>query len=229
MSRVEQTTLKCPECGNEQPFTYWQIVNVTSDPDLKKKVLDRTLFNLTCERCGYDAAVGHSLLYHDVEKQLVVFLGEGAPDDSTSEGMYVWSTFHSEPETRFRLVSSIKELIEKILIWDAGLDDRVVEVVKLLLEEDDCSCVENGAELYFSGVLREGGFEVQVDFELVSDSGKTGLSLPFEDVFLYMEAEASYRLPAPECEIGQWLRVDQEYALSLEIDESDSDTDNLDY
>ncbi len=229
MSLSEQTTVECPKCTSEQSITHWQSVNVTLDPDLKQKILDRTLVTFTCENCGYVAEVYHPLLYHDMEQRLMVFLGEEAPDAPTSEGVFGSLVSDIEAGHTFRLVSSINELIEKILIWDAGLDDRVVEIFKLLLlEQLDESSMEDDAELFFSGVVREGDAEAQMDFELMSDSGTTGLTVPFEDTFPKVEAEVCHGLPAAECEAGQWLRVNQDYAWDfLESDDSNSDTDNL--
>ena len=229
MSRSEETTVECPKCTSEQSFTHWQSVNVTLDPDLKAKILDRTLVTFTCENCGYVAEVYHPLLYHDMEQRLMVFLGEEAPDDSASEGMFASLLPSIEAEYTFRMVSSINELTEKIRIRDAGLDDRAVEVFKLLLMEQlDDSSKEGDAELFFSGIVREGDAEAEITFELMSDSDTTGLSMPFEDTFRKIETEFCHGLSDTECEGVKWLRVDQEYALDfLESDESNSDTDSL--
>ncbi len=88
MSLSEQTTVECPKCTSEQTITLWQSVNVTLDPELKKHILDRTLVRFTCESCGYVAEVHHPFLYHDMERRLMVFLGEETPDAPTFEGMF---------------------------------------------------------------------------------------------------------------------------------------------
>jgi predicted nucleic-acid-binding Zn-ribbon protein len=184
MSMSEQTAVECPQCTREQFITHWQSVNVTLDPDLKGKLLDRTLVTFTCENCGYLAEVYHPLLYHDMERRLMVFLGEETPDDATSEGVFGSPESSVRTGYTFRVVGSINELIEKILIWDAGLDDRVVEVFKLLLTEqlDDAS-MDDDAELFFSGIVREGDAEARMEFELTDDTGTTGVSVPFEETF----------------------------------------------
>ncbi len=230
MSLSEQTTVECPKCTSEQSITHWQSVNVTLDPDLKKKVLNHAIVRFTCENCGYVAEVYHPLLYHDMEQRLVLFLGEEAPDDPAYEGIFDSLVSSIEAGHTFRLVGSVSELVEKILIRDAGLDDRVIEVVKLsILEQLDESLRGGDPELFFSGLVREGDAEAEMDFELSNDTGMTGVSVPFEDTFRKVEAEVCHGLPAAECEADQWLRVDQEYALDfLESDESDSYTDNLD-
>lgn len=230
MSLSEQTTVECPKCTSGQFITYWQSVNVTLDPDLKKKVLDRTLFTFTCEHCGYIAAMYHPLLYHDIEQRLMVSLGEEAPDNVTSKGIFASLASKIEAEYTFRLVSSVDELIEKILIWDAGLDDRVVEVVKLLLlAELDESLGESDSELFFSGIVREGDAEPEVNFKLVNETGARDVSVPFEEQFRKTEAVVYRLLPPANYEAGKWLRVDREYAVGfMESNIPDSDADGLD-
>ena len=57
----------------------------------------------------------------DVEKTYEMFHGENALAD-----------FHTEKYLN-RIVTSANELVEKIHIFDAGKDDRIIELVKLLV------------------------------------------------------------------------------------------------
>lgn len=40
MSLVREEKLKCPKCGAENRFRFYDSVNVSLDPDLKEKLLD---------------------------------------------------------------------------------------------------------------------------------------------------------------------------------------------
>ena len=42
-------------------------INVTFDPALKNKLLDRSLVTFHCEKCGHTAGVNQGLLYHDMD------------------------------------------------------------------------------------------------------------------------------------------------------------------
>jgi len=105
-------------------------------------------------------------------------------------------------------------LVDKVLIWDAGLDDRIVEVFKiLLLQQIDKSQRGEHPELFFGEILHKPDTAVEMGFVLVNESGTTGLSVPFEETFQSFEAGFCNRLPSLESEQGEWLRVDREYAL----------------
>ena len=52
MSLVREEILKCPKCGAENQFRFYDSVNVSLDPELKGKVLDGSLFKMKCTKIG---------------------------------------------------------------------------------------------------------------------------------------------------------------------------------
>ena len=48
MSKMHKEFLKCPDCGREIEYDYWDSVNVSLDPKLKEYVLDGSIFNCSC-------------------------------------------------------------------------------------------------------------------------------------------------------------------------------------
>jgi len=213
MSLPTETTIECPSCGAEQKHTFWQSVNVTLDPELKEKLLDRTLMTFRCQKCGESAEVHHDLMYHDMEQNLMVFWGEQVPEVPSQAG--IDSAFSSMQATyAFRHVGSFNELMDKVLIWDAGLDDRAVEIFKvLLLQNLEESQRGDRPDLFFSEISSDSDAEAEMRFVLLSESETLDVSVPFEEVFRSFEAEMCRDLPAAESERGKWLRVDRDYAL----------------
>ncbi len=53
MSKTNVYTLNCPRCGTENHITVWESVNVTLDPDLKRMVLDGSIFEHQCPECSF--------------------------------------------------------------------------------------------------------------------------------------------------------------------------------
>ncbi len=211
MSHSETITVTCPKCKNKQPFTVWQSVNVTLEPALKQKLLDRSLITLKCEKCGHEVGVEQELMYHDMDRKLMILRGKEDPEDTLTEALGAIAAT-VQAEYTFRFVDSINELIEKVLISDAGLDDRVVEVVKsLLLERIDESQRGEDAQLFFGEAYTEKS-EKMVEFLLVNESGSTSWAVPFEQTIGKCEAELQNILPDRDSERGKWLRVDQQYA-----------------
>ena len=93
-------------------------------------------------------------------------------------------------------------MIEKILLWDADLDDRAIEIFKvLLLQEIDDSQKGDDPEVFFSGMSFEPDSEAAMEFALVNESGAMDLSVPAE-TFRNFENEFCDGLPAKESERG---------------------------
>ena len=60
MSTSHEETVKCPKCGEEIHFTYWQSINTEMDfaiPD----IISAKLFEIKCGNCGNESHVTYSL------------------------------------------------------------------------------------------------------------------------------------------------------------------------
>ena len=60
-------------------------------------------------------------------------------DSSQTDGNPMMSALRKE-HYLYRVVTSINDLMEKIRIFDAGKDDRVIEIYKKLLKESIAEC-----------------------------------------------------------------------------------------
>jgi len=192
-------------CGNTQPFTVWGSVNASLDPELKGKLLDGTLTLFKCEKCGDSGQVPYELMYHDMEQKVMFLVGEAGPDMSLlSLGPAVAKL---QGGYTYRLVDCYSELIEKILIWDAGLDDRTVEVFKELF----LRTITGESSVYFSRICD--GSEDEMEFVVVKETGNGVFPVPFQGMFRVCEATVCKDLPSVESERHQWIKVDREYAM----------------
>lgn len=137
MSKEHSEIITCPQCNKKIEYQYWDSVNVTLDSDLKEKVLDKSIFKCKCP-CGFTMNIIHPLLYHDMnEKFLIQYVSiEDAYDAicglKSSMGNPLFDLVADERE--FRVVTNIEDLYEKIHIFDAGFDDKVIEVMKSIFK-----------------------------------------------------------------------------------------------
>lgn len=161
MSRKKKISVQCPKCGRTLETEMWESVNVTLDAEFKKQILDGTFGEIVCENCGESAHIMYPFWYHDMKLERMVYVlasqGEDDPEQIEKiEDLPKQLEFDALPDMFgdsnyiFRIVSNINDLKEKIILWDAGLDDRVMEVAKCFTlvaarDEIDAGDVQSGA------------------------------------------------------------------------------------
>jgi hypothetical protein len=115
----------CPACGREHDVKLVQNINAQTDPDAKQKLLAGELNVLACE-CGRRTQLVSELLYYDPISELTIYVSpEGGKGEQAFEAVGAQGTQ--------RVVPSLNALVEKVKIADAGLEDWVIEMVKVLL------------------------------------------------------------------------------------------------
>ena len=140
MSLNTQQSIKCPSCGLMQTMTVWDSITVKDSPDLKKDLLAGKLNIFKCSACSHFGLVPTPMLYHDEEKKLMISFTP-CNDESIKKRLFEniceTSKASGELETyeeyNLRFVTEYNALLEKILIFDNGLNDKAIEVIKLLI------------------------------------------------------------------------------------------------
>ena len=129
MALMAQTTVTCPECNREHIFELVQSVESTRDREHKRRLLDGTLNLFECP-CGKKAQLMGRLVYSDSAKN---FFCQVCPSGA-EEIERARSAFQTAGVAgTHRIVPSIKAVVEKVKMVDAGLDDWAVELTKALL------------------------------------------------------------------------------------------------
>ena len=134
MSTQMSKDIGCPQCGAAVRTRMWPGVCAQEHPELRAKILDEAFFDWTCPECGYTAQFEYPCLYHDKERKFMVYV---APSGSGQEfqPVDVSDQFPQLAGVKKRVVATPAELKEKILIFEAGLDDYAVELVKFALAD----------------------------------------------------------------------------------------------
>ena len=146
MSTLLPVTTPCPDCGAAVSGEVVVVGNLGKRPDLRQAILDRTWNVLSCA-CGHRIAVVRTSAALDFGRLqwLVCYprwaevhwrdlaaavaagfrrnLGVAAPEALRAE----------QARWAVRVVFGPEALREKLVIWDAGLDDRDVERGKIAL------------------------------------------------------------------------------------------------
>ncbi|MBP5637438.1 MAG: CpXC domain-containing protein [Bacteroidales bacterium] len=126
---------RCRRCGAEEDIPAWNIINAQENPELRAELLEGKLFLWTCPRCGSDNLIKYPLLYHDPTQKLLLWLTDGVPEVearmaetiASEEGLQDYSA---------RIVDTPGEMMEKIKIAEAGLDDVAMEICKYVTAQE---------------------------------------------------------------------------------------------
>jgi hypothetical protein len=131
----------CCSCGYEFKATLWDALNVTENKKLKPQLLNGDINVIKCKKCNKRSYIEKDVLYHDMDKKLWVQM---FPQADRSK----WHELEEEQQIQvkkrvksdtyhFRMAFGREELLEKIRIFDANLDDRAIELLKVKVVEED--------------------------------------------------------------------------------------------
>lgn len=129
MSQSQMQEITCPKCGKKQFFRVWDSINTMEDPRLKEAVRNDEAFSFHCGDCGASAVLHYNFIYHEpAEKLFIVCSADGADYTAMKETLTAEdNAFKSYTK---RIVLSHNAFKEKLLIFDAGFNDKIVEVMK---------------------------------------------------------------------------------------------------
>ena len=139
MTQQDITTIECPNCGEQFDTVYWKSLNADIDSDAKESLLAGNFFSSTCSKCQSEHLLVYSMLYHDMtNKAMIQFVADENHIKNfinpTDDILLQMQTSMIQEGYKIRVVKNHNDLVEKAIIFNCGLDDRVVEYLKLLYQ-----------------------------------------------------------------------------------------------
>jgi hypothetical protein len=181
----------------------WPTLNVSLDPEMKDRLLDQSIFRHACERCQHVAHVFFRMLYHDMDTHTMVWLVEPGADTDGIQHVLSSLPFGAQ-NYRLRIVRSINELVEMVLVIDAGLCDLSIQVVKFgIMSNEDAP----EGPWYFNGIDSSRG---QRMMGFSSPSAGVSCQIPLDQDFDELAATFA-RFDRSE----SWIEATPEYVLRL--------------
>lgn len=144
MSLNSKQNVRCPQCGQMSEITVWNMITVDDSADLKQDLLSGRVNMFHCPSCSHTALMPTPMLYQDDKKRLLISFSP-CSDPILKAQLYdnvCKSSKESDELEKFegynlRFVTDYNELLEKILIFDNGLNDKTIEVLKLMILSQD--------------------------------------------------------------------------------------------
>jgi hypothetical protein len=207
MSQQTQLSFKCPKCQAKSKVQVYTSVDVTLEPKLRQQVIDKKLNHVGCSKCDFATNHASSLLYQDHQNDFMVQLASDAQfKESEADKALGDVEDESLEQLQTRRVRSYEELIEKIYLLEAGLDDRVVEVLKQQLQDQEPDL--KVAPIAFAAKKGE-----ELEFFTRTEKGLGRFQVPVAAYASLREALLGLGLSAKQ--ESPWLVVDAAYAEAV--------------
>lgn len=195
MSIWVYTNIECTGCGHTFSDKTVDGLNLTRNPWIRQSILDGTLNTWRCPACERLLMLERPFSYTDLQRKQLMLVGprhhqprwrQAERDIEDLFHIYVANepsrTLFSAQELadfRVRAVFGYAALREKLLLWDQGLDDALIEVLKMTLLRDRpelaarnfqeivVDTIDRDDELLRLFLVRPGGTEpLVVDYDL---------------------------------------------------------------
>ena len=193
--------MPCPHCQHVQDFEVLLLVTGDMEPPLRDRIISGDWATFSCQKCQKQERTLPPTLYEDRVRKVRIHY---QPDETEAAQLLkqlpetVASYGPDYVDYQVRLVTNPLDFMEKVAIFTAGYDDRIMEAVKQALKQAD-SLPNDLVDLYF-GLNPEG----DKLFYLYTPSGLLGLD--FDEALYQQIAER-----APEFGQDQVFVVDQEW------------------
>jgi hypothetical protein len=166
MDNMAQFEIDCDCCGKSYRDSFNQFIRKQINEGDVRRLIDDDLFTSICPYCAHKHFIDLPVVYADSEKRAVVFYCNNQLDFAQAQPFIedrMEECGFNNTNGFFRTTSSQNELREKVILLENGLDDRVVEIMKLWALE---SLREEGYDDQFDevrcGVLKDG--TIAIDF-----------------------------------------------------------------
>jgi len=190
MSNASKELVACAKCGKQGEAVFYRSFNTAMDLDARERIESGSMFTYKCPHCGNFNSYDYGFLFHDVEAKRMIHYCTNS--DEAMDAIRTFTALHTGTLPGVpaeasgyccRVVMKYRQMVEKIYLFDQGLDDRVVEMMKVysyvrLTQENPeariaCMYVERGEDgpEFFEVHLEDGnvaraGFSMEVYDEI---------------------------------------------------------------
>lgn len=209
MSRIHMENIECVACGKESPHRFWDAIDPMMNQETKDKVLSGEIFTFTCPHCGYKRRVTYDTVYQEMGKGRTIQLVTSEDSYMQALNMFADRDSHSSPVLAHeivRIVLSQNQLSEKIRIFDEGLDDRIVELIKAFYLQQ---LYEQQPGITIDEVLFFVGEDGQYEIAFLAPDGNHRSIRFSKEMYDGIYADIGRKLPP----MNQELEVDMEIAM----------------
>jgi len=129
-----ETKFVCPHCKQELQINTYPVINLQTDKELYNDLFSLNLFKINCPNCKKTTVIQYDCLVVDMFKKYIVYLYISNNLDEFNKNIDKLVESHKNIISELkhtRVVTSLNQLLEKMLIFDYDLNDKIIEIMKL--------------------------------------------------------------------------------------------------
>lgn len=164
-------TVRCL-CGKELSVLLADSINIKRSPEIRQRILRGEIHRASCSGCGRTMSVEKPFFYTDLERKALfkvlprwerhLWHDEAAKLDQAVSRL---PERMAHDELTLRVIFGMDELREKLVGEDAGLDDRFVELLKVLLIYDHPILIQRPRLRLVLAAVTEESLEFRATYE----------------------------------------------------------------
>lgn len=132
------TKTQCPHCAKQNEVKLWDVVSRETNPRVANRIINGTFFDHKCKYCGATYIVNYPVFYEDSFSDSIICYETSVIGESKALEAIKQRRQHMKDiskDYKIRIVTSPNAFREKARLFSCGLDDRIVEVMKILMLE----------------------------------------------------------------------------------------------
>lgn len=190
-TEFRQSKMKCPRCGKSSPIPVFDSMDLSeSSESTRKMALSGKLFAFQCPSCGKKEALSYPMnCIDDATSSIITVLDPKDKKENYKQVYKVYKGMDTSEGNKLRVVDTCQELSEKLRMFEDGLDDRVVEVLKLFICEDIAGDKE---EIHKVRCVYKNIKNAQLMFSASYAGERYDIELPSESYFSVEETLADF-------------------------------------
>lgn len=206
----------CEKCGNKQQANIFPYINFNENPEYYALVKNLDIFKVKCEKCNKVTTVKYDALFLNESKEYFIYLlnDKSLIDKFRHQITYFIETILNKDEKynfeqyTTRLVFDKNELVEKLLIFELGLNDKVIEFIKYGFYEHGLIDLLKYDSIYFDGLN-----ETKLEFVLFHSEKDVDIDKIFIDIGFYNKIVE--KVQKVKDDIFIFPNIDQEWLHSV--------------
>jgi hypothetical protein len=155
MSATHSYSIVCPKCEARQDVELYDAINVQEAPALRDVLMANELNAVVCPHCSFQFRVDKRLLYNDPERRFMIYWMPGSESgyqQNKDEFMKMMEALNQALPSTFdppavHLVFRRAELVERIYLLEAELNERVIEYIKYMMYSRNLEKIEPARKL----------------------------------------------------------------------------------